>query len=53
MTVTSISPNLKNIQYYDERVDLAASFRWAVKHDMHEGVANHFKLSIESLVTAV
>ena len=46
MAVTSISPNLKNIQYYDERVDLAASFRWAVKHDMHEGVANHFSFAV-------
>jgi ribulose-5-phosphate 4-epimerase/fuculose-1-phosphate aldolase len=32
--------------YYEERVDLAAAFRWAVRLNMHEAVANHFSLSV-------
>jgi len=35
-----------NIDYWQERVDLAAAFRWTVRLDMHEAVANHFSLSI-------
>jgi len=27
-----------NIDYWNERVDLAAAFRWTVKFDMHEAV---------------
>jgi ribulose-5-phosphate 4-epimerase/fuculose-1-phosphate aldolase len=29
-----------------KRIDLAAAFRWAVRHNYHEGVANHFSLTI-------
>ena len=29
-----------------ERADLAAAFRWTARLDMHEGVANHFSLSV-------
>ena len=36
----------KNIDYWNERVDLAAAFRWTVKFDMHEAVANHFSLAV-------
>ncbi|MEM8813534.1 MAG: class II aldolase and adducin N-terminal domain-containing protein [Pseudomonadota bacterium] len=32
--------------HYQERVDLAAAFRWAVKLDWHEAVANHFSLAV-------
>ena len=28
------------------RVDLAAAFRWAVRLNYHEGVANHFSVAI-------
>ncbi|MEO0328619.1 MAG: class II aldolase and adducin N-terminal domain-containing protein [Pseudomonadota bacterium] len=38
--------NLSNLPYYEERCDLAAAFRWAVRLNMHEAVANHFSLSI-------
>lgn len=31
---------------WDLRVDLAAAFRWAEKHDWHESVANHFSVSL-------
>jgi ribulose-5-phosphate 4-epimerase/fuculose-1-phosphate aldolase len=33
-------------QLQQNRIDLAAAFRLAVRHDYHEGVANHFSLAI-------
>ena len=35
-----------NMEFWQERVDLAAAFRWAARLNMHEGVANHFSLAI-------
>lgn len=35
-----------NIEHWEERVDLAAAFRWTARLNMHEGVSNHFSLSI-------
>ncbi|MEL6608847.1 MAG: class II aldolase and adducin N-terminal domain-containing protein [Pseudomonadota bacterium] len=35
-----------NIDNWQERVDLAAAFRWTVRLNMHEAVANHFSLAI-------
>jgi ribulose-5-phosphate 4-epimerase/fuculose-1-phosphate aldolase len=35
-----------NLTHWDERVDLAAAFRWAVRLNLHEAVANHFSLAI-------
>ncbi len=35
-----------NISHWTERVDMAAAFRWAVRLDLHEAVANHFSLAI-------
>ena len=43
MTVTPLRPNMDNWQ---DRVDLAAAFRWTARMGMHEGVANHFSLAI-------
>ena len=43
MTVTELRPNM---DHWAERVDLAAAFRWTARLNMHEGVANHFSLSI-------
>ena len=43
MTVTSLRPNM---DYWQERVDMAASFRWTARLNMHEAVANHFSLSV-------
>ncbi|MEL7100266.1 MAG: class II aldolase and adducin N-terminal domain-containing protein [Pseudomonadota bacterium] len=43
MSVTEIRPN---IDHWQERVDLAAAFRWTARLNMHEAVANHFSLSI-------
>lgn len=35
-----------NITHWPERVDLAAAFRWTVKLNLHESVANHFSLAV-------
>ena len=42
MPVTQIRPNMTNWQ---ERVDLAAAFRWTARLNLHEGVANHFSMA--------
>ena len=36
----------QNMTHWDERVDLAAAFRWTARLNLHEGVANHFSLAI-------
>ncbi|WP_291734710.1 class II aldolase and adducin N-terminal domain-containing protein [Leisingera sp. F5] len=38
-----LSPNLT---HWQERVDLAAAFRWTERLNMHEAVANHFSLAV-------
>ena len=35
-----------NIDHWEQRVDLAAAFRWTQRLNMHEGVANHFSLAV-------
>ncbi len=35
-----------NLNFKQERIDLAASFRWAERFNFHEGVANHFSLAV-------
>jgi len=34
--------------HWQERADLAAAFRWTERLNMHEGVANHFSLAVNS-----
>lgn len=49
MSVTNLNPQSKGIEsdpYYQERVDLAAAFRWTARLNMHESVANHFSLAV-------
>ncbi|KEJ96898.1 Ribulose-5-phosphate 4-epimerase/Fuculose-1-phosphate aldolase [Pseudosulfitobacter pseudonitzschiae] len=43
MSVTQIRPNMEHMQ---ERVDLAAAFRWTARLNLHEAVANHFSLAV-------
>ena len=43
MNVTNLRPNM---DHWQERVDLAAAFRWTARLDMHEGVSNHFSLAV-------
>ncbi|MCP4818198.1 MAG: hypothetical protein GY883_03360 [Shimia sp.] len=35
-----------DMQYWAERADLAATFRWSERLNMHEAVANHFSLAV-------
>ncbi|WP_343561641.1 class II aldolase and adducin N-terminal domain-containing protein [Kiloniella sp. b19] len=35
-----------NIDHWQERVDMAAAFRWTERLNMHEAVANHFSLAV-------
>lgn len=39
---------MKNLNFLSERKDLAAAFRWTARLNMHEAVANHFSLAINS-----
>ena len=43
MSVTELRPNM---DHWQERVDLAAAFRWTARLNMHEAVSNHFSLAI-------
>ncbi|MEX0370845.1 MAG: class II aldolase and adducin N-terminal domain-containing protein [Tateyamaria sp.] len=43
MTIAQIRPNM---DHWQDRVDLAAAFRWTVRFNMHEGVANHFSFAV-------
>ena len=43
MSVAELRPN---IDHWQERVDLAAAFRWTERLNMHEAVANHFSLAV-------
>lgn len=48
MTVTQLKTGkLSNLPFYEERVDLAAAFRWTARLNMHEAVANHFSLAVD------
>ena len=49
MTVQPVQapePIPSSLDHRAERVDLAAAFRWAVRLDFHEGIANHFSLAV-------
>ena len=46
MAVTDFPSKTDNLAHYQERVDLAAAFRWCARLNLHEGVANHFSLSV-------
>ena len=35
-----------NLNHQDLRIDLAAAFRWTVRLNLHEAVANHFSLAV-------
>ena len=35
-----------NMDHWVERADLAATFRWTARLNMHEAVANHFSLAV-------
>ncbi len=35
-----------NLTHWQERIDMAAAFRWTARLNMHEAVANHFSLAV-------
>ncbi len=37
---------IPNLTHTALRTDLAAAFRWTVRHNMHEAIANHFSLAV-------
>lgn len=47
MAAPSTRMSARQLEYYDQRVDLACAFRWTVRLDMHEAVANHFSLAVD------
>ena len=40
--------HLSNDNYLEERKDMAAAFRWAERSNLHEAVANHFRLAVNA-----
>ncbi|MFC6689001.1 class II aldolase and adducin N-terminal domain-containing protein [Jhaorihella thermophila] len=48
MTVTTLRPNM---DHWQDRVDLAAAFRWTARLNLHEAVANHFSLAVNDAGT--
>jgi ribulose-5-phosphate 4-epimerase/fuculose-1-phosphate aldolase len=46
MSMFNIRHTTDNLPYHDERVDMAAAFRWTARLKMHEAVANHFSLAV-------
>ena len=48
MTATAAQTLRPNIDHWQERVDLAAAFRWTHRLNMHEAVANHFSLAVSN-----
>ena len=45
MKIAQVKPNLN---FWRERTDLAAAFRWTARLNMHEAVANHFSLTVSN-----
>lgn len=46
MTAKTLPFRHNRSDFWNERVDLAAAFRWAARLDLHEAVANHFSLAV-------
>ena len=46
--IQSASTYISNNSFQEERKDLAAAFRWAERSNLHEAVANHFSLAVNS-----
>lgn len=42
----TVAPLRRNDPSWQDRVDLAAAFRWTARLNMHEAVANHFSLAV-------
>ena len=40
--------SMAKLNYENERIDLACAFRWTVRMGMHEAIANHFSITVNS-----
>ena len=47
----SQTATLAPVAHHAQRVDLAAAFRWAARLNLHESVANHFSLAVNTAGT--
>jgi ribulose-5-phosphate 4-epimerase/fuculose-1-phosphate aldolase len=45
-TTSNVTKLGSNLDHWNERVDLAASFRWTARLNFHEAVANHFSFAV-------
>ncbi len=45
--IESATPTPESDPHYQDRIDLAAAFRWSARLGMHEGVANHFSYAVD------
>ena len=48
MSEKSLGEPKANLNYENERRDLACAFRWTVRMGMHEAIANHFSLKVSA-----
>ncbi len=48
MSEKSLGDANANLNYKNERRDLACAFRWTVRMGMHEAIANHFSLKVSA-----
>ena len=48
MSEKSLGDTKANLNYENERRDLACAFRWTVRMGMHEAIANHFSLVVNA-----
>ena len=48
ITRTDTLTTLPELLFRQERTDLAAAFRWSVRLNLHEAVANHYSLAVDS-----
>ena len=46
MSLHAVTASKPNMEHWQERVDLAAAFRWTERLNLHEAVANHFSLAV-------
>ena len=46
MSLLALATSPSEINFWEERADLAAAFRWAARLNLHEAVANHFSLAV-------
>jgi len=46
MSMFNLVHTTDNLPFHAERADLACAFRWTVKLNFHEAVANHFSLAV-------